>query len=866
MQDRVAGTQWLSSREVPYDLHQQPLVSVTIAALVGILAERITELGLVGLFTIVSLVLFLTLQFRGSRRAPGPWTVLLVGMATACGLHARNTQLAYHHASLLNALTPDPQPCVMRVRVRSDLQLTETIAPDFERRRTDADSIQLVPQWQTVFTADVLELRYAGQWRANQWREDQWLPIDGGVRVILEASCEQLAPGDVVELSGDLSSLKPPTNPGEADYRLQARYRNFHAKLIVPSAANHKLIQAGSWSLARFSYRMAQSAERLLRAELSPQTASLAIALVLGRRTSLDPQLKEQLLETGTIHLLSVSGLHLGVVAVAMVWSTTILGFGRWSQAVLVGAACLLFAAVTGANPPVMRAALLVTTVLISQWVLRRHLFINSLACAGLILLLHNPENATQVGVQLSFLSVATLSLVTRAAANDEVQQTLHEESTVQKIEALVAQTRPRWQRTLTRWATSCKRCLWYSLCVTLVTTPLTWLHFNVISVISVIANLLLTIPASIALIMGLIAAVVGPLWQPLSWLPARGCEWSLQLVMTAVSVLSQLPASHVWLPAVPSWWVAVFYAALSGWVITSRTKRSRRYLLAGSLLWLSIGYGLAIMPSLRERTAVQATFIDVAHGTSVLLEFPGGANCLYDCGRMGNFRLSSRGIQEVLWDRGLTHLDAVILSHADTDHYNALPGLLHRFKIQQVIVPPGLFLNADPVLSQIRQQLDRRGIPIHEVAMNEPLYLPDWQPQSVELRVMHPPRPPLNDVSDNANSLVLEISHQGKRLLLPGDLEPPGTEYLVAWQRPAAGGVMMAAHHGSLTADSETLLDWARPRQVIVSGGPRAKHPKVTELLSYRGSDVYVTAKDGAIRVRLDQAVEVRCFLREPW
>ena len=278
------------------------------------------------------------------------------------------------------------------------------------------------------------------------------------------------------------------------------------------------------------------------------------------------------------------------------------------------------------------------------------------------------------------------------------------------------------------------------------------------------------------------------------------------------------------------------------------------------------MGYLLAIFPSLRTRDAVQATFVDVTHGTSVLMELPGGANVLYDCGRMGNFQSSSRGIHDVLWNRGITRLDAVVLSHADSDHYNALPGLLHRFAIDEVIVPPGLFDQSDPALVDIHQALTDRQIPIREVAAGEPFSLGHWRLQDAALQVLHPPRPPITDATDNANSLCLMIQYRHQQLLLPGDLEPPGTELLIAHPRPVAGGVLMAPHHGSLTANSEAILDWYRPRQVIVSGGPRARNPRVTELLQYRGSDVYITAKDGAIRVRLADDAKVRCYLREPW
>ncbi len=480
MREQVVTTQWLSSRESPYDLHQQPVVSLTIAALVGILAERFGELGPVSWMMTVSLALFLVIQLSSSERRQRGWILLLVGVAIACGLYSHSVTRQYDSSPLLQIATHDPQPCVVRARIRHDLQIYEAIAPDFEQSRSDNGPLMTTTTWRTQFTANVFEMR----------QSDRWSPIHGGIKVIVDAACHSFAPGDLVELSGELTALRPPTNPGESDLRVQARNRRFHANVVVKSDANVQVVNAGRWSLTRFSYWAGKQGEQVLRGALSEQTFPLASALVLGRRSSLDPQSKDQLLETGTIHLLSVSGLHLGVVAVTMIWLSTLLSLGRWSQASLVLMASILFAAVTGANPPVMRAALLVTTILIAQWTMRRHLFLNSLSFAALVLLVLNPTNVQQVGVQLSFLSVAALSFASRAEAARNVNQRLQEESSAAKIEALVQQTRSTWMRRVTAITNHCKQYLWYSACVTLVTTPLTWLHFNVISLISVIANL----------------------------------------------------------------------------------------------------------------------------------------------------------------------------------------------------------------------------------------------------------------------------------------------------------------------------------------------------------------------------------------
>jgi len=217
--------------------------------------------------------------------------------------------------------------------------------------------------------------------------------------------------------------------------------------------------------------------------------------------------------------------------------------------------------------------------------------------------------------------------------------------------------------------------------------------------------------------------------------------------------------------------------------------------------------------------------------------------------------------VQDVLWSRGLTGVDAIILSHADSDHFNSLPGLLRRFRVNEIVTPPGMFDDAAGSLAVIHDLILQRGIPIREVSTADRVLNAN---RTIE--VLHPPRIRIPG-SDNANSLVIRIDHLGTSFILPGDLEPPGTDALIHLPRPIPGGVLMAPHHGSLVADAQSILDWARPHHVIVSGGTRAKRPEVAESLRTRGSEIAITATQGAIRVIIgDDQITVDGYHDHAW
>lgn len=767
------------------------------------------------------------------------WSCLLVLIAATMALRWQADESAYRAAALRSLVEAVPAPVVMRGRVAGLVHRT----PKPARAHGAADQ-----PWQTRFDLRVDEARDGNRWIAS----------DGRLAVTVDDDLDTVRSGDRVQLSGQMSAIRQPTNPGMFDWSVAARNRHQHGRLSVETRAQVEVLERPRWSLAAQADRFSRRGERTLHACLGDDTGALAAALVVGRRQAIDSELQDQLLETGTVHLLSVSGMHMGIVAVALHYLAILLGLPRAAQLLFVGACCLAFVAVTGAQPPVIRAATLVGVVLLARGYERQDSPMNSLALAALLLMLLNPTNLFQVGVQLSFIAVATL--FSAGQRSGPIREELRVEA---ELDRLITATRGPLRRRWDYLAGKLGDALWFSLCVALTTTPLVWLHFHVVSPIAIVANVLLGLPLAVGLISGLAAVCVGSISlaiaMPIAWV----CQASLWLIQCIVGWAAELPLGHFWLPAPPGWWVAAYYVAVALGLAGSVVNLSlgRRAFVLGSLVWCVVAWVLATVPARRMESGLSATFLDVGHGTSVILCLPDGRKWLYDCGSLGNFTASARGIQEPLWALGLTSLDAVLLSHADADHYNALPGLLRRFRVGELIVPAGMLQVPKEGLVAVREAIWRSGVRVREVAREE-----RWLGDEGMIEILHPPRQRVAG-NDNANSLVVRFEQGGRSLILPGDLEPPGMQRVLDLPRPPPGGVLMAPHHGSLTLDNRSMLDWARPREVIVSGGSRAKRPEVADALGIRGSGVHVTARDGAIRVRLSETgIEIRSWLHHPW
>lgn len=836
------------------------MITIAAASAVGIIAEKHQSILLasVGLMILIGLW-----RLKESTRW-ARWAILMSLVASTAAVRSGWDESRFQTAAIRELITDDLQPAIVVGKVSG---LVQRVA------RREQDRKEGESPWVTRFNVHVCSVRQGNAFHRCTGR--LWVSVDADV--------EYVGSGDTLRLSGKIATFWQPTNPGEADMRLVARNHRQHGRLFVRDARQVETIRKATWGLSRLANRISLRGEQTLMNCLGEDTGALAAALVVGRRGSMNPQLQDQLLETGTIHLLSVSGLHMGIVAMLLRFLATSLGLrGVW-QILFVGVCCLLFVAVTGARPPVMRAAMLVGVVLAASAFDRQSLPLNSLAMAAVALMLINPTDLTRVGVQLSFVAVATL--VSCGHRYRELDEDLRTESQLDRL----AETAASPLRRRLRWCSGkLNNALWFSLCVTLTTTPLVWMHFNLVTPVAVIANVLLGVPMTVALLSGLLAVVCATVSDGLAYPAGEVCYAALWIMQRMIEVAANVAWGHFWLPGPPWWWVAAYYALLvGGFSLVGRRHRAAIFVI-GSIAWCLIAWWLAVLPSQHRPQELRATFLDVGHGTSVVLNLPDGRNLLYDCGSLGNQSYSSRGFHEPLWSQGITRLDAVILSHADADHYNALPGLLRRFRIAEVVVPTGMFDSSKVGLVPIREAISAANVPVREVSSeSEFLDLASADGERwTTIRVLHPP--PLRVAgNDNANSLVLRIDFGGRSLILPGDLEPPGLEMVLNRPRPIAGGVLMSPHHGSLTVNSQAILDWARPRQVIVSGGSRAKRPEVAEALRVRGSEVFVTAELGAIRVTLpanrtadpskrsadpqasarpETQTTVRAWLRDPW
>ena len=336
-----------------------------------------------------------------------------------------------------------------------------------------------------------------------------------------------------------------------------------------------------------------------------------------------------------------------------------------------------------------------------------------------------------------------------------------------------------------------------------------------------------------------------GWLVPPLSAMCGAVCNSSLAGLEGVVQWAESLPGGHFWAAGPAWWWVIGFYLGMLLVIVRGRALAPPRWQLAALCAWIVVG----IVPSLARpwtRDGLECSFVAVGHGACVVLEAPTGETLLYDAGALGSPEYATRAISSYLWHRGIRRIDGVVISHADVDHYNAVPGLLKRFRVGAVYVSPLMFDGLGETgrgPEALREAIQTAGVPIREIWSGDSLRAGP----ELTLEVLHPPRQGVIG-TDNANSVTLAVECRGHRLLLPGDLESPGLEDVIA-ELPYDCDILLAPHHGSRRSDPPGFAAWSTPEWVVISGGSGDEVRPVVKTYETAGASVARTSDRGTVR-----------------
>ena len=669
-----------------------------------------------------------------------------------------------------------------------------------------------------------------------------WRAASGRVQVWIAGDRSDLEAGRPIEAAGAMSAVEGPLNPGEVDFRPILRGQGIRLRLLIDEPTGLWADPTGEdWPWTRRLGAVRAWCARTLDSGLDPSVAPLARALLLGRRDAVDPEVNDAFARTGTTHLLAISGLHLQVLAVFLGMCVRAMGVGRKGAFGVVMLGTVAYALLVGPAPSVVRSAAMTVVVCLAGWRDRCVGPANLLSGAALATLAYNPSDLFDVGCQLSFLAVAVIVWCVPAVLEWDAP-------VLTPLDVLERRLEP-WWRMLRRMGFNYLRAgLIGSAVVWMAAWPLVALRFHLVSPIGILINIPLIPLTSLALLLSGLTLGLSAIWAPLGVPFARACGLCLNWTEAVVRWGTALPWGHAFVPG-PSWGLALAFYALLGLAVMASVSRwrSRRRWWTLTVAWGAIGAVLPMVPTRPD--AAEAEVLAVGHGLAVVVRSSEGRTALYDCGRMGDPHVGRRVIAPALWARGVRRIDMLILSHADSDHFDGLPDLLDRFDIGLVRVPPGFDGPANPGAKLLIDEVRGKGIPVKSIFEGDRIDLGG----GMTLTAIHPREASRPGSTDNARSVVLEVAGAGRRLLLTGDLERDGLADLIA-HPPRPLDAMLAPHHGGRTSNPAWLYAWAKPALVVVS--QRAPSPGSRDPLTPLAEGQFPllrTWQSGAIRLRFD-------------
>ena len=778
-----------------------PLVAVVACYAAGLLLADFFRPPLAALFAVSFFILVLALTFEKLR----PfliWPLLaLVGW----------TNLTIHNAAIspndLRTLTGNESALIT-------LRGTLVETPSLKIYERDGEQTE-----HTLAEVRVSELR----------RGENWSPAVGSIIVTTpSALASNFFAGQPVEISGVIAPPALPVAEGLFDYRTYLQRQGIYFQLKTDSAGDWKLLSTNSTPALSDRF-LAWSQQTLARGlpEVD-EPLKLLWAMTLGWKTALTSEVTAPFMQSGTMHIFAISGLHIALIAgilVAILRTVQVPRF--WCGAVIIPL-IWFYTAATGWQPSAIRSTIMMT-IIIAGWSLKRPSnLINSLAAAAFIILIYDPQQLFQASFQLSFFVVLSIALFMPPL--ERIRDRL-----LQVDPLLPPELLPRWRR----WLNALLRIILTSVAVSLAawvgSWPLTAYYFHLFSPVTLLANLLIVPLSSAALACNLGSLICGD-WFPWATELFNYSGWLWMKLMLEIShAVIKLPGAFFYVRSpVPADFM-IYYGAMLAVMSGVAFRKQWRMATLICLVFIVAFYGWRWQAA---RSTTTLTIQPLNGGHAVFVQSGQSADdLLIDCGDTNAVDFITKPF---LHAQGVNHLPRLALTQGDMHDMGGAQSVCELFSVGQVITSPVRFRSSvyRQTLSALEQSLDRHK------TVNRGDTIGAWA-------VLHPAATNNFPQADN-NALVFKGEIYGAGILLLSDLGRLGQSALLELTNDLHADIVVAGLPTEGEPLCDALLDAIHPKVVVIadseSPATRRASPALRERLAQRNIPVIFTREAKAV------------------
>lgn len=640
---------------------------------------------------------------------------------------------------------------------------------------------------------------------------------------------QQFEYGERIRLRG---KLKTPPDGEDFSYRDYLAAKHIHS--YMPNAEITVLPENGGNPIFRAIYTFKEkSIDNTYRLFADPE-ASLLAGILLGVDTGLTKELQQAFKDTGTAHIIAISGFNISIIAgIFVIFFSRF--FGNRRGAIMAVLGIVLYTFIVGADPAVVRAAIMGSLALLAKQSGRRQLALNTLLVVAVIMCLVNPLYIWDVGFQLSFF--ATLGLILYATPFSEFANRI-------VIKYFPASTAERAAKLFSEFVL-------LTLAAQLTTIPIMAYHFQRISLVSFIANPFILPAQPSVMILGGLAVLLSHFWFSLGQYAAYFAWPFASYTIRIVELFDRLPHGTLYLGNLSIWFVILFYATLfsvtAGWSgfkgwIRSVGQRAGAVGIGSVLVLLLIGLVLvwraaAVVPD----GLLHVTFLDVGSADGILIETPSGKNILVNGGESVTTLSDQLGRKLSAFDR---KLDWLIVASTDEEDVAALPRVMERYPPDEVLWSGNR--QASFSAGALNEYLISQEIPITNAEKDQVLDLGDGAKLTV--------------LTTGPSGAVLLLEYQNFRALLPVGMSFEALDELQYGESVGPVGVLLLADSGYAASNPEEWITNLNPELIVlsVSASDRNGMPD---------SEVLETVKDYAfLRTDLNGWIETSTNGAQMW
>ncbi len=639
----------------------------------------------------------------------------------------------------------------------------------------------------------------------------------------------RLLPGNKIKIIGTYRKGREERNPWEFDYNKYLHSKNISGTVTIRKLNDITVLDKETDLFKNAIFSIRKNLNHVITKLHTKETAALLKGLLLADRSDINFETKTQFINAGVVHILAVSGLHVGFIALIFFAL-----FGRlnlYLRSILTITGVLLFMLITGVPASVFRASVMSIIIILAFLSNRTTNIYNSLAVAALLILTINPSEVFNPGFQLSFSAVLSIAYFYPIISRGIIKLGI-KNNAVKYILLFAA----------------------VSVSAQIGTLPFTLNYFGKFSIVAIFANLV---------VIPLVGIIIGTAITSIALFPvaiwaasvfASANNFFSHLLFKIVEFAGSLKYAFIEIKNYTSTDAMIFYLFILAGIFLVKYLSSVR----AKVIFVLLIFGNIILYSTLDDTELLAKnklnvyMIDVGQGDSFLIKFPDSKTALIDAGdATPTFDNGERIILPLLNKLGIDNIDYGFVSHIDADHYGGFVSLIENGKIRKIFKPP-----PDSQMKKdlrFEKYLMEKNIPIEYYSKKE-------------IRISNTLIFILNDslyessstLSSNDRSGLLKIDYGNTSFLFTGDLGKKGERFYQNKYKDFLNvDVLKVGHHGSKSGSSPEFISVTSPDISLVSCGIKNKfrHPaeEVIDRLNNSNSLIYRTDKEGGVLLQSD-------------